>query len=185
MDASQCLLQFQLKRFYFQHPVVDNSTTQRNGSSIPRRRQTARRDKRILKSNSFHQCATTNKTSGTTCSSSCCINRSVRWRHLGWQCGLKGLFGLWQTAKENAKNIERMADFIDELSIDVHRLRAKTNEKFFMVSKELTAIRQAHDEFVEVQNENWKIVEQFDIFSTNINALRDCTNFFFETTVKF
>ena len=110
MDASQCLLQhellkkFQLKRFYFQHPVVDNSTTQRNGSCTPRRRQTARRDKRILESNSFHQCATTNKRSGTTYSSSCCINRSVRWRHFGWQCGLKGIFGSCQEkTQENAK----------------------------------------------------------------------------------
>ena len=72
-----------------------------------------------------------------------------------------------------------MADFVDELTIDVHRLRAETNDKFFMVSKELSAIHQAHDEFVKVQNENWKIVdEQFDVFSRNIHMLRDCTHFF-------
>ena len=96
-------------------------------------------------------------------------------------CGLKGIFGSCQEkAKENA-NIEGMTDFVDELSIDVHRLRAETNEKFFMVSKELrTAIRQAHDEFVKVQNENWRIVEeQFDIFSRNIHLLRDCTQLLF------
>ena len=96
-------------------------------------------------------------------------------------CGLKGIFGSCQEkVKENAKNIERMADFVDEFSIDVHRLRAKTNEKFFLVSKEFTAIRQAHDEFVKVQNENWRIVEeQFDIFSRNIHLLRDCTQLLF------
>ena len=31
---------------------------------------------------------------------------------------------------------------------------------FFLISKEFSAIRQPHDEFFKVQNENWKIVEE-------------------------
>ena len=92
-------------------------------------------------------------------------------------CGLKGIFGSCQDrAKVNAQNIANLADFADELALDVHRLRTDSNEKFFMVSKELQAIKQAQNEMLEIQNQNWNIIEQqFEIFARNIHILRDCT----------
>ena len=46
-------------------------------------------------------------------------------------CSLTGIFGSCQEkAKENAANIVRFADFVEELSSDVHRFRTESNEKF-------------------------------------------------------
>ena len=47
------------------------------------------------------------------------------------------------------------------------------------MSKELSATPQAHDEFVKVQNENWKIVEeQFDVSLEVYICYETAPNFF-------
>ena len=53
-------------------------------------------------------------------------------------CGLRGIFGsCHDRAKQNAKNIEKLAEFTDSLTQDVFNLRSEVNDKFFMVTTEL------------------------------------------------
>ena len=96
-------------------------------------------------------------------------------------CGLTGIFGSCQDrAKENAENIVRLADFVEELTIDVHRFRTDANEKFYMVSKELGALHKVQQEMIEIQNQNWAIIEeQFQVFADNIHILRNCDQILF------
>ena len=53
-------------------------------------------------------------------------------------CGLRGIFGsCHDRAKQNAKNIEKFAEFTESLTQDVFKLRNEVNDKFFMVTTEL------------------------------------------------
>ena len=69
----------------------------------------------------------------------------------------------------------RLADFSEAVATDLHRLRSNTNEKFFLVSKELAELKKVQDEMFSIHNHNWKIIdEQLDTFANNIHILRNC-----------
>ena len=94
----------------------------------------------------------------------------------GNNCRLAGFFGSCQDkSKKNAENILRLADFVEEGIADVHRLRKDTNEMFFMVSRGLSELKKTQDEIIQIQNQNWKTVEeQFKVFENPIYILRNC-----------
>ena len=49
-----------------------------------------------------------------------------------------------------------------------------------MVATELAALKSVQKEMLEIQNSNWKIIqEHFQIFERNIHVLRDCDQLFF------
>ena len=57
-------------------------------------------------------------------------------------CGLRGVFGSFHDrAKQNANNIEKLAEFTESLTQDVFKLRNEVNDKFFMVTTELEALK--------------------------------------------
>ena len=69
----------------------------------------------------------------------------------------------------------RLADFSVAVATDLHRLRSNTNEKLFLVSKELAELKKVQDELISIQNHIWKIIdEQLDTFANNIHILRNC-----------
>ena len=94
----------------------------------------------------------------------------------GGSCGIKGVFGsCHDKSKTNAENIQKLADFTEALTEDVFKLRNEVNDKFFMVTSELAAIKTFQKEMLEVQNRNWQIIEEhFKVFQDNIHVLRDC-----------
>ena len=96
-------------------------------------------------------------------------------------CGITGIFGSCHDhAKTNAANIQKLADFTEALTEDVFKLRTEVNEKFFMVTSELAAIKSVQKEMIEVQNRNWQIIEEhFEMFRENIHVLRDCDQLLF------
>ena len=96
-------------------------------------------------------------------------------------CGLGGIFGsCHDRAKQNAKNIEKLAKFTESLRQDVFKLRNEVNDKFFMVTTEIEALKSVQKEMLEVQNRNWRIIEEhFEVFQHNIHVLRDCDQLLF------
>ena len=90
-------------------------------------------------------------------------------------CGLRGIFGsCHDRAKQNAKNIEELAEFTESLTQDVFKLRNEVNDKFFMVTTELKALKSVQKKMLEVQYRNWRIIEaHFKVFQHNIHVLRD------------
>ena len=99
----------------------------------------------------------------------------------GGSCGITGIFGsCHDKSKTNAENIQKLADFTEALTEDVFKLRNELNDKFFMVTSELAAIKTVQKEMLEVQNRNWRIVEEhFKLFQDNIHVLRDCDQLLF------
>ena len=97
------------------------------------------------------------------------------------ECGLRGLFGsCHDRSKANAANIEKLAEFTESLTQDVFKLRNEVNDKFFMVTTELDALKSVQQEMLEVQNRNWKLIaEHFEVFQHNIHVLRDCDQLLF------
>ena len=84
------------------------------------------------------------------------------------------------TAKQNAKNIEKLAEFTGSLTQDVFKLRNDVNDKFFVVTSELEALKSVQKEMLEVQNRNWRIIEEhFEVFQQNVHVLRDCDQLLF------
>ena len=89
-------------------------------------------------------------------------------------CGLSGIFGTCQS-KENAKAISRMFSMAQDINDNVYHLKNATNQKFFIVSKELQAIRDIQKHMQEIQNANWRTIStQMDIFRKNIHEMRNC-----------
>ena len=94
-------------------------------------------------------------------------------------CGLRGIFGsCHDRAKQNAQNIEKLAEFTESLTQDVFKLRNGVNDKFFMVTTELEALNSVQKEMLEFRNRNWRIIEEhFEVFQHKIHVLRTVTNF--------
>ena len=91
-------------------------------------------------------------------------------------CGLRGFFrSCHDRAKQNAKNIEKLAVFTESLTRDVFKLRNDVSDNFFMATTELEALKSVQKEMLEVQKCNWRIIEEhFEVFQHNIHVLRDC-----------
>ena len=66
-------------------------------------------------------------------------------------CVLPGIFGSCQDrAIENAENIVRQADFVEELTIVVHTFRYEAKENFYMLSNELGVLHKMQQEMIEI-----------------------------------
>ena len=101
-----------------------------------------------------------------------------------------GIFGSCQDqAQANAKNIETLEQYSMALTDYVSEIESSSNEKFFMISNELSKIRAIQQQTIENQNRNWKIIEeQFATIQGNFHILRDCTqttNAILESANKF
>ena len=96
-------------------------------------------------------------------------------------CGVRGIFGSCHgRAKQKAQNIKKLAEFTENLTQDVFKSRNEVNDKFLMVTTELEALKSVQKEMLEVQNRNWRIIEEhFEVFQHNFHVLRDCDQLLF------
>ena len=94
---------------------------------------------------------------------------------------LKGIFGNCQDqSKANAENIHRLADFQNSLTDYVTDFITHTDEKFFLLEKELAVLNAIQSEMAATQDKNWVIIqEQLAVYEQNFHILRDCDQLLF------
>ena len=89
-------------------------------------------------------------------------------------CGLSGIFGSCQSDK-NAANINRLFDVASSLSDSVQELNEETNDKFYIVSKELHKLHDLQEQMRSIQNANWEVMAtQMDTFKQDMHLMRNC-----------
>ena len=82
--------------------------------------------------------------------------------------------------RQNAEIIERLNQYASALTEHVLQVEGQANEKFFMISNELSKIQKSLMEKNEHQNRNRKIiVKQFDVFEKKIHIMRNCNKLLF------
>ena len=96
-------------------------------------------------------------------------------------CGLRGIFVNCQDQSNvNAVNVRRLADFQISLTDYVTEFMTNTDQKFFVVETELTALKAIQSEMAATQDQNWVIIqEQLAFYEQNFQILRDCDQLFF------
>ena len=83
-------------------------------------------------------------------------------------------------AQQNAKNIEKLAEFTESLTQDILKLRNEVNDKHFMVTTELEALKSVQKEMLKAQIRNCRIIEEdFEVIQHNIHVQRDCDQILF------
>ena len=76
-------------------------------------------------------------------------------------CGLRGIFGNCQgQSKANAEIVRHLADFQNGLTDYIAEFITNTDEKFFLVKKELAALNAIQSEMAATQDKNWVIVQE-------------------------
>ena len=94
-------------------------------------------------------------------------------------CGLSGIFGSCQSS-ENAEQINRLFQFSSSIADNVHQLNSETNDKFYIVSKELRTLHNIQRQMNELQNSNWHVItNQLETFRDNIHEFRNCDQLLF------
>ena len=90
------------------------------------------------------------------------------------RCGLRGIFGSCQSDK-NAANINRLFDVASSLFESVHELNEETNDKIYIVSKELHKLHDLQEQMRSIQNANWEVMAtQMDTFKQDMHLMRNC-----------
>ena len=79
-------------------------------------------------------------------------------------CGSSGIFGTCQS-KRKAAAISRMFAMSQSINKNVYHLKNATDQKFFIVSKELQAIRDIQQHMQDIQNANWRTISNHRTFS--------------------
>ena len=94
-------------------------------------------------------------------------------------CGLMGILGNCQ-ARENKEAINRMFTAQSQLFENFEHLRTVTNDKFYIVSRELQSIYDVQNQMAEIQNANWQLIsEQLETFRQDIHEMRNCDQLLF------
>ena len=60
---------------------------------------------------------------------------------------------------KNQKNIRQAMAYLQHLTNHVKQITIQNNEKFYVLSGELKAIKEAQNEIIETQNRNWELAE--------------------------
>ena len=96
-------------------------------------------------------------------------------------CGIIGVFGgCHDKSKKNAENIQKLADYTEQIATYVSLVKSETDDKFFLISNELATQHKIQNELIENQNTNWEIIQkQFDFFEKNVRLLQDCDQLLF------
>ena len=96
-------------------------------------------------------------------------------------CGIIGVLGgCHDKAKKNAENIQKLADYTEQIATYVSLVKSETDDKFFLISNELATLHKIQNELIENQNRNWEIIQkQFKVFEKNIRLLQDCDQLLF------
>ena len=98
---------------------------------------------------------------------------------LSESCGIIGVFGgCHDKSKKNAENIQKLADYTEQIATYVSLVKSETDDKFFFISNELATLQKI--QLIENQNRNWELIQkQFEVFNKNIKLLQDCDQLLF------
>ena len=70
--------------------------------------------------------------------------------------------------------------YLQYLTDHVEQITTQNNEKFYVVSGELKAIKEAQNEIIETQNRNWELAEgQFKALRQNVQHIRNCIQYLY------
>ena len=94
-------------------------------------------------------------------------------------CFNKSMFGgCDKRVARNQKNIRQAMAYIQYLTDHVEQITIQNNEKFYFVTGELKAIKEAQNEIIGTQNRNWELNEgQFKALRQNVHHMRNCTQY--------
>ena len=94
-------------------------------------------------------------------------------------CFDKSVFGgCDKRVARNQKNIRQAMAYIQYLTDHGEQITIQNNEKFYVVSGELKAIKEAQNEIIETQNRNWELAEgQFKALRQNVHHMRNCIQY--------
>ena len=88
--------------------------------------------------------------------------------------------GIGAGEKRNQENIRQAMAYLQYLTDHVEQITTSQNEKFFVVSGELKAIKEAQDEIIKTQNRNWELAEgQFTALRQNVHHMRNCLQYLY------
>ena len=91
-------------------------------------------------------------------------------------CFIKSVFGgCGKRVKRNQENSRQAMAYLQYLTEHVKQITTSQKEKFFVVSGELKAIKEAQDEIIKTQNRNCELAEgQFTALRQNVHHMRNC-----------
>ena len=70
--------------------------------------------------------------------------------------------------------------YLQYLTDHVEQITIQNNEKFYVVSGELKAIKEAQNEIIETQNRNWELAEgQLKALRQNVHHMRNCIQYLY------
>ena len=94
--------------------------------------------------------------------------------------GIRGFFVSCQEGAKKAAKIEQIAELTESLVEYVFKIWSDVNNKLFMVTTELAALKTVQKKMPEVQSSNRKYIQKhFELFEQNIHVLCDCDQLFF------
>ena len=96
-------------------------------------------------------------------------------------CFIKSVFGgCDKRVARNQKNIRQAMAYLQYLTDHVEQITIQNNEKFYVVSGQLKAIKEAQNETIETQNRNWELAEgQFKALRQNVHHMRNCIQYLY------
>ena len=96
-------------------------------------------------------------------------------------CFIKSVFGgCDKRLKRNQENIIQAMAYLQYLTEHVEQTTTSQKEKFFEVSGELKAIKEAQDEIIKTQNRNWELAEgQFTALRQIVHHMRNCLQYLY------
>ena len=98
--------------------------------------------------------------------------------------GLTGIFVSCQSDK-SADNINRLFDVASSLSESVQETNQETNDKFYIVSKELHKLHDLQEQMRSIQNANWEVMAtQMDTFKQDMHLMRNCDQMLYYQTAN-
>ena len=94
-------------------------------------------------------------------------------------CFITSVFGgCDKKVARNKKNIRQAMAYIHYLTDHVEQITFQNNEKIYVVSGELKAIKETQNEISETQNRNWELAEeQFQALRQNVHHMGNCIQY--------
>ena len=95
-------------------------------------------------------------------------------------CFINSVFGgCDKRVARNQKNIRQAMAYLQYLTDHGEQITIQNDEKFYVVSGELKAIKEAQNEIIETQNRNWELAEgQFKALRQNVH-MRNCIQYLY------
>ena len=102
-------------------------------------------------------------------------------------CGIGVFGGCHNKSKKNAENIQKLADYTEQIATYVSLVKSETDGNFFLISNALATLHKIQNELIENQNRNWETIQkQFEVFEKNVRLLQDCDQLLFSNQqIKF